>query len=818
MLEFTPRANRIIHIIAPEESRRLGHNEIYPEHLFLAVLREGEGTAIHALKNLGLNIPQTRQEIELIMEERASIHPLKDGPYITPQLQKILNFAAKEAENLGHSYVGTEHLLLALLRDKGVVRAMLEGHGINISALRNEIIKILGPVETGMADARNLGDKKGSGPQKTPILDDFSRDLTQLAREGKLDPVIGRAKEIERITQILSRRNKNNPVIIGEPGVGKTAIVEGLADKIFSGEVPEVLKSKRLLTIDLLGIVAGTKYRGEFEDRLKKIIKEVKKTGNVILFIDELHTIIGAGAAEGALDAANILKPELARGELQIIGATTLNEYKKYIEKDAALERRFQPIMVNEPTLEDSIQILNGIKEKYEDHHKIRYSDAAIRAAVMLSYRYINDRFLPDKAIDVLDEAGARIKLQNSSKPQKILELEEAVRQLQKEKDQCVKIQEFEKAALFRDQVKTLLSQLKDAEEEWKTHWEQNFPLVGEKEISEIIAMTTGVPVTRINKDESEKLLRLEEELHTRVIGQDESISSISRAIRRARAGIKSFKRPMGSFLFLGPTGVGKTELAKVLAEKVFDREDALIRFDMSDFMEKHAVARLVGAPPGYVGYEEGGLLTEAIRRKPYSVILFDEVEKAHPDIFNILLQVMEEGELSDNLGHRVNFRNTIIIMTSNIGSRKLTRDKSNLGFSSSDQEDEKKTKNGIMDELKGFFNPEFLNRVDDMILFHPLEKEQIKEIIDIMIKDLNRVLEERKLKIEISSAVKDFLADKGYDKKYGARPLRRTIQKYIEDPLSEELLRNRYPEDIALIADLDGESLVFKEKVLETP
>ena len=815
MLEFTPRASRIINIIAPEEARRLGHNDIYAEHLFLAILREGEGTGIQSLRHLGLNITQTRQEIEYIMEGKTTILPLKDGPFITAQVQKILTLSSKEAENLGHSYIGTEHLLLALLRDKGVVKAMLEGHGINLSNLRNEIIKILGPVEAGYSDSRNPRDKKNGGnpAYKTPLLDDFSRDLTRIAAEDELDPVIGREKEIERITQILSRRNKNNPVIIGEPGVGKTAIVEGLAQKIHSGEVPDVLKNRRILTIDLLGIVAGTKYRGEFEDRLKKIIKEVKKVGNIILFIDELHTIIGAGAAEGALDAANILKPELARGELQVIGATTLNEYKKYIERDAALERRFQPIIIDEPGTDESIQILNGIKDKYEEHHKVRYAESAIRSAVLLSYRYINDRFLPDKAIDVLDEAGARIKLNSSSKSPEVIQIEEEIKKLRMEKEFCVKMQDYEKAALHRDEIKTNYARLKMLEDEQRSQNEKDYPLVTEKEISEIISMTTGVPVTRINKDESEKLLKLEDELHKKIIGQDEAITTICRAIRRARAGIKSFKRPMGSFVFLGPTGVGKTELAKVLAEILFDRPDALIRFDMSDFMEKHAVSRLVGAPPGYVGYQEGGMLTEFIRRKPYSVILFDELEKAHPDVFNILLQVMDEGELADNLGHKVNFKNTIIIMTSNVGSRKLTEQRTSLGFSSSEGDETKKLKDRIMDDLKGVLNPEFINRIDDAILFHPLEKKDIEQIIAIMIKELNHILEERKIKIVLQPKVMTYVAEKGYDKKFGARPLRRTIQRLIEDPLAEELLRSSYEENDIVEAYLKDEQILFRKK-----
>ncbi|HOJ49716.1 MAG TPA: ATP-dependent Clp protease ATP-binding subunit [Spirochaetota bacterium] len=806
-MEFTPRAYRIVNIIAPEEARRLNHNEIYPEHLFLAILREGEGTGIQALKELGLNINQIRQEVEFILDGR-DIPEVSDGPFQSPKLERIFQIAAKESENMGYSLIGTEHLLLALVSYKGPIKALLEGHGITFEAVKQEILKILGPMEVGVEKTKpriNFQAKK-----KPFLLPEFSKDLTVYAHMGKLDPVIGRDREIERVIQILSRRQKNNPVIIGEPGVGKTAIVEGLAQRIANGEVPEILSDKRILMIDMLGIVAGTKYRGEFEDRIKKIIEEVKEEGNVILFIDELHTIIGAGAAEGALDAANILKPELARGNLRVIGATTLGEYKKYIEKDAALERRFQPVIVEEPSIDEAIKILEGIKVKYEEHHKVRYTKEAIKSAVLLSYRYINGRFLPDKAIDVIDEAGSRKKLKNLATPPIITELENKVRELNNKKDECVKNQDYEKAALFRDKIKEVTRLLEFEKEKWRKEQESNYEEVTEKDIADVISMATGIPLSKISRDDSEKILKMEEELKKRIIGQDNAISAISRAIKRARAGIKSHKRPTGSFIFVGPTGVGKTELAKALSEVLFDREDALVRFDMSEFMEKHTVSRLIGAPPGYVGYEEGGLLTETIRRKPYAVVLFDEIEKAHPDVFNILLQVMEEGELSDNLGHKVNFRNTIIIMTSNIGTRLLIKDKSSLGFGLQEEED-KKNKENIMEELKKFFNPEFLNRVDDIIIFEPLTKENIKNIVEIMLKELDQRLSERKIKLEISKNVVEFLAEKGYDKKYGARPLRRTIQKYLEDPLSEEILIKQYENSVKLEAIIENEMIRFK-------
>ena len=808
-MDLTPRAYRIVNIIAPEEARRLNHNEIHPEHLFLAILREGEGTGIQALKELGLNINQIRQEVEFILDGK-DIAEFSEvgGPVQSPELEKVYQIATREAENMGYSYIGTEHLLLALLLYKGPIKALLEGHGITVDAVRKEIIKILGPIEVGVEKSKP---RVSFQTKKKPfLLPEFSKDLTVYAHMGKLDPVIGRDKEIERVIQILSRRQKNNPVIIGEPGVGKTAIVEGLAQKIANGEVPEVLSDKRILMIDMLGIVAGTKYRGEFEDRIKRIIEEVKEEGNIILFIDELHTIIGAGAAEGALDAANILKPELARGNLRVIGATTLGEYKKYIEKDAALERRFQPIIVEEPSINEAIKILNGIKSKYEEHHKVKYSAEAIRSAVILSYRYINGRALPDKAIDVIDEAGARRKLKNLVTPPIITELENRLRELNSKKEECVRNQDFERAAFFRDKLKDISERLKFERDKWKREQEHNYEEITEKDIADVISMATGIPLSKISSDESEKILNMEEELKKRVVGQDNAIIAVSKAIKRARSGIKSHKRPTGSFIFVGPTGVGKTELAKALSEVLFDREDALIRFDMSEFMEKHTVSRLIGAPPGYVGYEEGGLLTETIRRKPYAVILFDEIEKAHPDVFNILLQVMEEGELSDNLGHKVNFRNTIIIMTSNIGTRLLIKDKSSLGFGLQEEED-KRNKENIMEELKKFFNPEFLNRVDDIIIFEPLTKENIKEIVKIMLKELDQRLTEKNIKLTISQNVIDFIAEKGYDKKYGARPLRRTIQKYIEDPLSEEILLNKYENNVELDAVMENENIVFR-------
>jgi ATP-dependent Clp protease ATP-binding subunit ClpC len=649
---------------------------------------------------------------------------------------------------------------------------------------------------------------------KTPTLDEFGRDLTTLAQKKELDPVIGRINEIERVIQILSRRKKNNPVLIGEPGVGKTAIVEGLAQHITSGNIPELLLKKRVLTLDLASIVAGTKYRGEFEERLKNIMKEIRKANNIILFIDELHTLIGAGGAEGAIDAANMLKPALARGELQCIGATTLNEYKKYIERDAALERRFQPVIVKEPTVEETIEILKGLKGAYENHHKVFYNDDSLIAAANLSHRYISDRYLPDKAVDLIDEAGAKARLKNTTRPKEFTDLEKEINDLVAAKDECVKAQDYEKAAEMRDKVNELKRKLKDKTEEWKKEINLDVSRIESEDISNIIAFSTGIPVSRINESESKKLLKMEDELHKRIVGQEEAISAISRSIRRSRTGLKSRKRPTGSFIFLGPTGVGKTELSKALAEFLFGNEEALIRIDMSEFMERHTVSRLVGAPPGYIGYDEGGELTEKVRRRPYSVVLLDEIEKAHPDVFNILLQILEEGQLSDNLGHTVDFRNTVVIMTSNVGAREISKDTS-MGFSNLDDNEKDFTviKDKALNALKKVFNPEFLNRVDEIIVFHSLFKEHIKEIVDIMLKEVHELLKEKQMTIEVSQEAKDYLVEHGYDKKYGARPLRRTIQKKLEDPLANELLKEKFKNGDEIVITVKDNELCFERQ-----
>ena len=802
--DLTPRANKIIYILAQEEAKRLNHDQLNPEHILLGLIRDGDGIAVKALINLGVDLNQLRTEIEMAVSKTSSTIFVGGEVPPSPRIKKILEFSSIEARTLGHTYIGTEHLLLGILREEsGTGALILESKDVTLDKIRNEILKLLG--QSGVSKP------KQRITVKTPTLDEFGRDLTALARKGELDPVIGRHNEIERVIQILSRRKKNNPVLIGEPGVGKTAIAEGLAQNVVSQHVPETLLNKRVLTLDLASLVAGTKYRGEFEERLKNVMKEIKKANNIILFIDELHTIIGAGGAEGAIDAANMLKPALARGELQCIGATTLNEYKKYIERDTALERRFQPIVVGEPSIDETIEILKGLKHGYEEHHNVVYTDDAIVAAAKLSHRYVSDRFLPDKAVDLLDEAGAKARLQNSTRPNELAEMEREIHKINSIKDDYVRNQDYEKAAEMRDQVNEFKNKLRKLTDDWKQKINSDVPNISAEDVSKIISYTTGIPLSRLNENEQKRLLKMEDEIGAKVIGQMEAIHAISRAIRRSRTGLKNPKRPMGSFVFLGPTGVGKTYLARTLAEFLFGDEDALIRVDMSEFMEKFNVSRLVGAPPGYVGYDEGGELTEKVRRRPYSVVLLDEIEKAHPDVFNILLQVMEEGVLSDNLGHNVDFRNAVIIMTSNIGSRELSKG-GNVGFSNNGENGSYNAiKDKAIDELKKIFNPEFLNRVDEVVVFHHLSKEHVSKIIDIMLAELEERIAERKYKINITDEAKKFLVDNGYDKKFGARPLRRTIQKELEDQLANEFLKGSFKEGDEICVYVDDDRILFK-------
>ena len=805
-------------ITAQEEAKRFHADQLLPEHIIIAIVKDGEGLGYKVLQKLNIDPVQMQIEIEDNIPKKKGGFILGDVPP-SKRGKRILEGSAEEARNLGHEYIGTEHLLLAAARETGgIFERSLNKNGVSVEGLREAIVEMSGtgrerkkinPMQQQQQKRKSSQNVKKS----TPTLDDFSRDLTDLAKEGKLDPVIGREKEIQRVVQILARRTKNNPVLIGEPGVGKTAIAEGLAQRITEGSVPEILTGKRVVTLDLASLIAGTKYRGEFEERLKRVMKEIITVQNVILFIDELHTIIGAGGAEGAIDASNMLKPALSRGELQCIGATTLNEYKKYVEKDAALERRFQAIYVDQPTTVQTVEILDGIKPRYEEHHNVTYTEKAVKSAVHLSYRYITERFLPDKAIDLLDEAGSRKRIQNSVRPKELADLEQEIEELTAEKISLVNNQNYEKAAAVRDTVR----QMKQKVEEMKKNWEQTLKneknIVGEQDIQTVISDMTGIPLARIVQTESEKLLKIEDELHKTVIGQNESIEVVASAIRRSRTGLSSPKRPLGSFIFLGPTGVGKTLLAKTLAEFLFGNEDALVRLDMSDFMEKHNVSRLVGAPPGYIGYEEGGLLTEKIRRRPYSVILLDEIEKAHQDVFNLLLQIFEEGELQDNLGHKVSFRNAVLIMTSNVGAREISRDTS-LGF----QVNEgllpySEIKNSAMSELKRFFRPEFLNRVDEIVVFHSLTREEINLIFDIMFREVAERLEERNIHIEITPKAKAYLIDKGYDVKFGARPMRRVIQKEIEDQLSMEILKNRFNEGDTITVGLKGNKINFRLK-----
>ncbi|HEV2953853.1 MAG TPA: ATP-dependent Clp protease ATP-binding subunit, partial [Candidatus Dormibacteraeota bacterium] len=798
---FTERAKKVL-TLAQEEAERSHHSYIGTEHLLLGLLREGEGLAAKVMSNLGVEIGKVRQTIESVLGRNERIIIQQIIP--TSRVKKVIEISFEEARRMGHNYVGTEHLLLGLLIEgEGIAAHVLEDLGASLEKVRSEIERLL---HDNTAEESEPTPKK---PSKTPLLDQFGRDLTELARRNSLDPVIGRETEIERVIQILSRRTKNNPALIGEPGVGKTAIAEGLAQAIILGNIPESLFNKRVLTLDMGALVAGTKYRGEFEERLKKILDEIRSSREVVLFIDELHTLVGAGAAEGAIDAANILKPALARGEIQCIGATTLNEYRKYIEKDAALERRFQPVFVDQPSLTETVDILHGVKSLYEKHHRVTISDAAVKAAVILSDRYVADRALPDKAIDLIDEASARVRMRLTTTPEDLKEMQKEIKKLQGEKEQAISDQDYEAAAAFREKEKKQKEKYANKEMAWRDKLGDIVPEVGEEDIAHIVAAWTGVPVSRLVEEETSRLLRMEEELHKRVIGQDDAIVTVSQSVRRARAGLKDPRRPIGSFIFLGPTGVGKTELARALAQFLFDSEDALVRLDMSEFMERHSTARLVGSPPGYVGYDEGGQLTESIRRRPYSVILLDEIEKAHPEVFNMLLQILEDGRLSDAKGKTVNFANTIIIMTSNLGVRDLSQAQGSLGFqpalATEDQETERRhkaMKSRIDDELKRMFRPEFLNRIDAVVTFKSLTTEQVRYIVDLMLSRLQKHLTEQNVTLEVSTAAKDLLAKEGFDRTYGARPLRRTITSRIEDPLSEQLLRGTFSRGDTMLID----------------
>jgi ATP-dependent Clp protease ATP-binding subunit ClpC len=803
--KFTDRARKVL-TLAQDEAQRFNHNYIGTEHLLLGLVREGEGVAARVLENMNVELAKVRTAVEFIIGR--GDRPVVGEVGLTPRAKRVIELAIDEARRLGHNYIGTEHLLLGLVREgEGIAAGVLESLGVNLDKVRHEVIRVL-------SQSSSVGPaQETKRTSKTPTVDALGINLTEAARAGKLDPVIGREKEIERVIQILGRKTKNNPALIGEPGVGKTAIAEGLAHRIVAGDVPDILLNKRVLTLDIGSLVAGTKYRGEFEERLKKIIEELRNTNDAILFIDELHTLVGAGAAEGAIDAANILKPPLARGELQCIGATTLDEYRKYIERDAALERRFQPVMVEEPTIDQTIEILMGIRERYEQHHKVTITDDAVRAAADLSIRYITDRHLPDKAIDLIDEAASRVRLRHASAPPPLREAQRELDRVTKEKDGAINSQDYEAAAKLREQESESREKVDTLRSEWQATIAGDAPTVDEEEIAQVVAMWTGIPVTRIAQEESERLLHMEDSLHNRVIGQDEAIQTVSRAVRRARAGLKDPKRPIGSFIFLGPTGVGKTELAKAVAEFMFGSEDTLIKIDMSEFMERHNVSRLVGAPPGYVGFDEGGQLTEAVRRKSYAVVLLDEVEKAHPEVFNILLQILEDGQLTDAKGRRVDFRNTIIIMTSNLGARQLQTG-SSLGFRSVEDNDEARAQNSydimrekVQAELKSSFRPEFLNRIDATVVFRSLTVEEIRLIVDLMLQRVRDQLKAQSMSLEVTQDAKDHLIKLGWDPSFGARPMRRVIQNLIEDVLAEHLLLGRYEPGTTIVVDREPDA-----------
>ncbi|KAI9131621.1 ATP-dependent Clp protease ATP-binding subunit [Acaryochloris sp. CCMEE 5410] len=802
---FTEKAIKVI-MLAQEEARRLGHNFVGTEQILLGLIGEGTGVAAKVLKSMGVNLKDARVEVEKIIG-RGSGFVAVEIPF-TPRAKRVLELSLEEARQLGHNYIGTEHLLLGLIREgEGVAARVLENLGVDLAKVRTQVIRMLG--ETAEVSAGG-----GQGRTKTPTLDEFGANLTNLASEGKLDPVVGRQKEIERVIQILGRRTKNNPVLIGEPGVGKTAIAEGLAQRIANGDIPDILEEKRVVTLDIGLLVAGTKYRGEFEERLKKIMDEIRQASNVILVIDEVHTLIGAGAAEGAIDAANILKPALARGELQCIGATTLDEYRKHIERDAALERRFQPVMVGEPSVDETIEILYGLRERYEQHHKLSILDESLEAAAKLSDRYISDRYLPDKAIDLIDEAGSRVRLINSQLPPAAKELDKELRKVLKDKDDAVRSQDFDKAGELRDREMEIKSEIKAIAQNKKSSEDNkdDSPKVTEEDIAHIVASWTGVPVSKLTESESEKLLHMEDTLHQRLIGQDEAVRAISRAIRRARVGLKNPNRPIASFIFSGPTGVGKTELTKALATYFFGSEEAMIRLDMSEYMERHTVSKLIGSPPGYVGYNEGGQLTEAVRRRPYTVVLFDEIEKAHPDVFNMLLQILEDGRLTDAKGRTVDFKNTLLIMTSNIGSKVIEKGGGGLGFEFAEDEADSqynRIRSLVNEELKGYFRPEFLNRLDEIIVFRQLNKDEVKEISELLLKEVFVRLEEKSITLNITERFKERLVEEGYNPSYGARPLRRAIMRLLEDTLAEEILSGRVKEGDTAIVDVDEDQQV---------